>query len=125
MANQLDDDNQGNVLGERTTFVYTDNRGTVWNMTQDSSVAVAVGNVLSTDATPPLLPLGGDRPFRPRYILLEGQTEPEKKKKVYIGSATNPLFLGTTTTVSINAVTYRVTRPVGEQRPIPRVQPAT
>lgn len=123
MANQLVDDNLGNVLGERATFVYTSNAGVVYNIVQDASVAIAVGNVLSTDAQPAVIPLSGTRPLRCRYILVEGQTEPEKKKRIVIGSASNPLVTGAATTVSINGVLFRVTFVGAEQRRLPRVQP--
>jgi len=123
MAQQLDDDTQGNILGERVTFVYTANNGDVYNMTQDASVGVAVGNVLSTDAEPDQLSVNGTKPVRPRYILVEGQTEPEKKKRIVIGSPTNPLVTGAATSVSINGVTFRVSFVGAEQRRLPRVQP--
>lgn len=124
MANQLDDDNQGNILGERATFVYVTNGGVSYNITQDASVAVAVGNALSTDASAPILRASQRRGIRARYVLLEGQTAPEKKKRVIIGSPTNPLMTGTQLEVSINAETYRVTQTVGELVNRLRVQPA-
>lgn len=120
---QLDDDLQGNVLGERATFVYTTDQGVQYNMVQDSSVGVAVGNVLSTNAALPTLKTSDSRPIRPRYILLEGQTEPEKKKRVVIGAPDNSLVAGASTNVSINAVDYRVTTIRGEGRARLRVQP--
>lgn len=123
MAQQLDDDNQGNVLGERVTFVYETDNGVTYNITQDASVGVACGNVLSTNAAPPTLKTSQTRPIRPRYVLLEGQTEPEKRKKVIIGDPANPLVSGAQLTVSINAVTYRVATVRGEGRNRLRVQP--
>lgn len=123
MANQLDDDTQGNVLGERVTFVYTANNGQVYNMVQDASVGVAVGNVLSTDADADIVSASERRGLKLRYINVEGQTEPEKKKRIVIGSPTNPLFTGAATTVSINSVTFRVQTIVGERRSTLRVQP--
>lgn len=123
MANQLEDDTQGNVLGERVTFVYTANNGQVYNMVQDASVGVAVGNVLSTDADADIVSASERRGLKLRYINVEGQTEPEKKKRIVIGSPTNPLFTGAATTVSINSVTFRVQTIVGERRSTLRVQP--
>lgn len=113
---QLTDDNLGNVLGERRTYLYTADNGTQYNMDVDNSIAVAVNNTPSTDANLPGLRVNQKRPLQPRYILAESAADPEIKKRIVIGSATNPLFVGTTSTFTANGVAFRVTSSNGEKR---------
>lgn len=113
---QLTDDNLGNVLGERRTYLYVADNGTQYNMDVDNSIAVAVDNTPSTDANLPGLRVNQKRPLQPRYILAESVADPEIKKRIVIGSVTNPLFIGTDSTFTANGVEFRVTSSNGEKR---------
>lgn len=113
-AEQLVDDALGNVLGERRTYLYVSDRGDSYNMDVDNSIAVAVNNTPSTDATLPGLRVSQQRPLRPRYILAEN-VDGTIRKKIVIGSATNPLFIGTETEFTANGVLFSVTSAQGEK----------
>lgn len=121
---QRDDDTQGNVLGERGTFVYTSDDGTVYNLTQDVSVAAGVGNVVSNSTVPGKLTTSQRIGIKARYVLLEGVTEPNKKKRVVIGNPASAIYTGQNTTVTINQTQYRVATIVGERRSVPKVTAA-
>ncbi len=121
MARQTVDDTVGNVLGERGVYVYTDDSGTVYNVTQDASNAAGVGNVASEDASPPVLRTSQARPIKPRYVLLVDQATGNKRKKVVIGSRTNAVFAGSAATVTINSVVYDVVTRVGERQSRPQL----
>lgn len=116
MAEQLIDDTLGNVLGERRTYVYTTDAGVEYNMDIDNSIAVAVNNTPSTDATLPGLRVSQKRPLAPRYILIQDTATQNIKKRVVIGSVTNPLFTGEDTTLTINGTAFEVTSSQGEKR---------
>lgn len=113
-AEQLVDDNLGNVLGERRTYLYVSDRGDSYNMDVDNSIAVAVDNTPSTDATLPGLRVSQKRPLQPRYIIAEN-ADGTIRKRIVIGSPTNPLFLGTDTQFTANGVTFDVTSAQGEK----------
>lgn len=113
---QLTDDNLGNVLGERRTYLYIADNGTQYNMDVDNSIAVAVDNTPSTDGNLPGLRVNQKRPLQPRYILAESVADPEIKKRIVIGSPTNPLFVGTDSEFTANGVVFRVTSSNGEKR---------
>lgn len=121
MARQLIDDSVGNVLGERGVFVYTDDAGNAYNMTQDASNAAAVGNVVATLANAPVIRTSQARPIKPRYILLSDTATGLRRKKVVIGASNNALFAGVTGTVIINGVDYQVVTRVGERQSRPRL----
>lgn len=116
MAEQLIDDTQGNVLGERATFVYQSETGQSYNMILDNSVGAGVGNQLSSDATLPGLSASAQRPIRPRYINVEDVATGLIKKRIVICSPTNAFFTGTDTTLTINGTNFIVTSSRGEQR---------
>lgn len=113
---QLTDDNLGNVLGERRTYIYESDDGTQYNMDVDNSIHVTVGNTPSTDGSLPGLKVNQKRPLQPRYILAESVAEPEIKKRIVIGDRDNPLFLGTTSRFTANGTEFRVTSSNGEKR---------
>lgn len=121
MAKQLIDDAVGNVLGEREVFTYTDDAGTVYNVTQDAGNGDAVGNERSSVANRPVLRTSQARPIKPRYVLLRDTATQNKSKKVVIGSRTNPIFTGTDATVTINGTEYQVVTRVGERQSRPIV----
>jgi hypothetical protein len=113
-AEQLVDDSLGNVLGERRTYVYVSDRGDSYNMDIDNSIAVAVDNTPSTDATLPGLRVSQKRPLRPRYILAEN-ADGTIRKRIVIGNPANPLFTGADTSFTANGVTFEVTSAQGEK----------
>lgn len=121
MAEQLTDDNQGNVLGERKTFLYTSDRGTQYNMDLDNSLGLPVGNTPSTDGSLDAISATGTLPLKPRYINVVATNDDSIRKRIVIGSPTNPLFLGTTSTFTANGVEFTVLSSRGEQRPRLRV----
>lgn len=120
---QFTDDTVGNVLGERATFNYQTDAGVLYNMTQDSTVASAVGNDESTNANLPTIQVSAKRPIKPRYVILEGVDNPEIRKRVVIGAADNALMLGTTNTVALNGINLRVATIRGEGRTKLKVAP--
>ena len=119
---QLDDDNQGNILGERLAFAYRAENGQIYNFIQDNSIGIAVGNPRSSDADRDIVGASERRGLKLRYVNLEGTLEPEKKKRVVISEPANPLMTGLQLTVTINGVEYRVATVVGERRS--RLRPA-
>lgn len=121
MAQQLDDDTQGNVLGERETFVYTTDAGVARNITLDGSVSRGAGNAISASLAAASLPASQQRPLRPRYILVSDGATQLKRKRVIIGSITNPLFTGGSNTFVANGVAYTVRTRVGERVSVPRL----
>lgn len=112
-AEQLVDDALGNVLGERRTYVYVTDAGVSYNMDVDNSIAVAVDNTPSTNAALPGLRVSQKRPLRPRYILAEN-ADGTIRKRIVIGSAANPLFVGTDSEFTANGVVFSVTYAQGE-----------
>lgn len=120
------EDGEGNVLGPRGTFVYTDNAGVNYNISLDRSVATAVGNTLSTNASFPNLTSGGTIPVAPRYLLCQSVDEPSKRKRVIIGDPANALFASkASSNVTINSEVFVVTGRVGEKSTVLKIDPAT
>lgn len=110
------DDSQGNVLGPRGTFTYTDNAGVTYNISLDRSVATAVGNTLSDNAALPNLTSSGTVPVSPRGIHVRSVDEPSKRKFIVIGDPANALFASkASSTVTINGEVYVVTGRRGEK----------
>lgn len=124
MAQQLDDDAQGNILGERETFVYTSDAGVAYNIVQDGSVSRGAGNTISASLANPSLPASQKRPIRPRYVLVSDGASQLKRKRIIIGSPTNPLFTGAQSTFIANGVSYTVRTRVGERTSAPRLSAA-
>ena len=116
MAEQLVDDVAGNVLGERRPFQYVADNGTEYNVELDNSIAVAVGNDESTDAGLDRVSVSGRLPLAPRYINVVATGDDNIRKRVVIGSATNPLFVGTSSSFTANGVTFSVLSSRGERR---------
>ena len=116
MAQQLLDDTQGNVLGERETFAYTSETGQVYNMVLDNSVGAGVGNPYSTDSTLPGLSASAKRPLRPRYINVQDVATGLIKKRIVICKPDNSFYQGTDTTLTINGTAFVVTSSRGEER---------
>lgn len=121
MAEQLTDDNLGNVLGERRTYAYTSDRGTVYNMDLDNSLAVGVNNTPSTDDSLDGLASTGRLPLSPRYINVVATADDTIRKKIVITSPTNPLFTGASSSFTANGVAFTVLSSRGEKRPRFRV----
>lgn len=116
MAEQLIDDTQGNVLGERETFLYTSDNGRQYNMDLDNSLSLPVGNSPSTDASLDAVNATATRPFKPRYINVVASNDDNIRKQIVVCSATNPLFVGTASTFTANGVEFTVLSSVGERR---------
>jgi hypothetical protein len=117
-------DTVGNRLGPRGTFVYTSDSLIDYNITLDRSVALAVGNTLSTDATLPIVRASGRRPIEPRSLLLALVSDPTITKKAIVSEADNTLFAADgASTVTINGVSWVVTGRVGEKRSTLRLTP--
>lgn len=117
MAEQLIDDTQGNVLGERRTYRYISDNGTEYNVDLDNSIAVAVGNTPSTTPDLDVLSVSGTRPLAPRYVNVVATADDNIRKRVVITSPTNPLFTGTTSTFTANGIGFTVLSSRGEKRP--------
>lgn len=124
MAQQLVDDAEGNVLGERETFVYTTDAGVARNIVLDGSVSRAAGNTISASLAPPSLPASQKRPLKPRYVLVSDGETGNKRKRIIIGSITNPLFTGASSTFTANGTAYTVRTRVGERTSAPRLSAA-
>lgn len=121
MAEQLTDDNLGNVLGERRTYVYTSDRGTQYNVDLDNSLAVAVNNTPSTDDSLDGLSVTGQLPLAPRYLNVVATNDDTIRKRVIITSPTNPLFTGASSSFTANGIAFTVLSSRGERRPRFRV----
>lgn len=119
MAQQLIDDTEGNVLGERETFVYSSDSGQAYNIVLDGSVSRAAGNAISASLANPSLPASQKRPIKPRYILVSDGATGNKRKRIIIGSITNPLFTGASSTFIANGTSYTVRTRVGERTSTP------
>jgi hypothetical protein len=111
------EDTVGNILGKRGVFVYQNDSSVSYNISLDRSVALAVGNDLSTNAAFPILRASGRRPIAPRYLLLQQKDAPTVKKKAIVCDLVNSVFLSSAPTeVTINSIVYVVTGRVGEKR---------
>lgn len=112
-------DTVGNRLGPRGTFDYESDAGVSYIMQLDKSVATAMGNIESTDVSLPVLPASQSRPLRPRYVLLQLQTDAKVSKKAIVGDPENALWTSNAaSTVSINGVSWTITGRVGEARSV-------
>lgn len=111
------EDTVGNINGPRATFVYINDSSVNYNITLDRSVALAIGNDLSTNAALPVLRATGKRPLEPRYLLLQLKSDPSVRKKAFCGDYTNSNFLSSAATdVTINGVVWTIIGRVGEKR---------
>lgn len=118
------EDNEGNVLGPRGTYVYETNTGVSFNMSLDRSVSDAVGNALSQNGALPVATSGGTIPFSPRYILVRSADEPSKRKKIVIGDPANSLYASAAAaSVTINGEVFNVTGRVGEKSRVLPIDP--
>lgn len=124
MAQQLDDDAQGNILGERETFIYTTNAGVDYNIVQDGSVSRGAGNTISASLQNPTLAASQKRPIKPRYILVSDGASSLKRKRVIIGDPANPLFTGASSTFIANGTSFTVRTRVGERVSAPKLSAA-
>lgn len=123
MAQQTIDDTEGNVLGERETFVYTTDAGVNRNIVLDGSVSRGAGNTISASLANVSLPASQQRPLRPRYVLVSDGATGLKRKKVIIGNVENPLFTGASNTFIANGTSYTVRTRVGERTSVPKLTP--
>lgn len=111
------EDTVGNVLGVRGVFDYANDSGVTFKMQQDRSVALAVGNAITTVANLPTLRVTGRREISPRYLLCQQVVNPKIKKRVVVGDVENALWTSSaSSSVTINALVYTVTGRIGEKR---------
>lgn len=105
------------MAGPSTHINYVSDDGETYRLRMDASNATAVGN--ATASVTAHLPGG----YRPRYVLATHPTT-GRERKLVIGDPTNALFVGGTSSVSIEefsgthsaTVSHAVLSRVGERR---------
>jgi len=105
------------VAGPSTHINYDSDDGETYRIRMDASNAAAAGNAAATSTVH--LPSG----YRPRYVLATHPTT-NRQRKIVIGSPSNALFVGGTSTISIEefsgthstTVSHPVLSRVGERR---------
>lgn len=108
------EDNVGNIVGKRGTFEYLTDAGVTINYSADASVGIAVGNTVAT------INRGAksvnDKYLQGRYVLAQQNADPSVKKKIIVGSPTNPLMVAAAgQIIPINGTQYTITGRVGEK----------
>jgi hypothetical protein len=105
------------MAGAKGVFNYVSDDGSTYRIKMDASNAAAIGNVAATSAVH--MPGG----YHPRYILATNATT-GRERKLVVGSPTNALFVGGTSTVTIEdystspsaQVAHDVLARIGERR---------
>lgn len=107
-------DTVGNRLGPRGGFLYESDNGDEYIITQDCSLAEAVGNDPSISALPRLR-ANSTQPFRPRRLRLRAVDNPAVRKEIVIGDPESSFFTAISSTqLLINGVPFETTGRSGE-----------